>query len=131
MLRGLAGRTHKVVTGVAIMPAGASTPDTFAVTTQVAMRALDDEAIEAWIARGEYLGCAGAYNIEHHLASVADDECYQNVAGLPLCHLYAELASGRAGSTPEGLVVPIGPCDAALSRSCRLGPRVCGDHTRP
>ena len=39
------------------------------------------------------MGCAGAYNIEGQVAEVTDDECYQNVAGLPLCHLYAELAA--------------------------------------
>ncbi|MBN2247124.1 MAG: Maf family protein [Coriobacteriia bacterium] len=126
MLRLLSGRTHDVVTGVALLPAGADSPDTFAVTTVVQMRALDAAAIESWIARGEALGCAGAYNIEHHLASVAEDECFQNVAGLPLCHLYAELASGRAGRVPEGLTPPVAPCDAALDRRCLLGPRVCG-----
>lgn len=126
MLRSLAGRTHDVVTGVALLPAGVDVPDTFAVTTAVQMRALDAAAIESWIARGEALGCAGAYNIEHHLASVAEDECFQNVAGLPLCHLYAELASGRAGRVPQGLTPPVAACDAALGRRCLLGPRVCG-----
>ena len=130
MLGSLAGRTHEVVTGVALLPDGATAPDTFATTTRVTMRALDKATTDAWIARGEYLGCAGAYNIEHHLASVADDECFQNVAGLPLCHLYAELASGRAGTIPRGLVVPIRACDAALDRRCLLGPLVCGSKPR-
>ena len=125
MLRALSGRGHHVVTGVALLAAGVEIPDTMSVTTRVAMRVLDDASIETWISRGEALGCAGAYNIEHHLASVSDDECYQNVAGLPLCHLYAELASGRAGSLPPGLTVPIAACDAALHRTCTLGPRVC------
>lgn len=126
MLRSLSGRTHEVVTGVAILGPGADVPDTFAVTTPVVMRALSDAEIEEWIGRGEAFGCAGAYNIEHHLATVADDQCFQNVAGLPLCHLFAELASGRAGSVPEGLTRPVAACDAALGRRCLLGPRVCG-----
>ena len=125
MLRALSGRGHHVVTGVALLAAGVEIPDTMSVTTRVAMRVLDDASIETWISRGEALGCAGAYNIEHHLASVSDDECYQNVAGLPLCHLYAELASGRAGAIPPGLTVPIAACDAALHRTCALGPRIC------
>lgn len=134
MLEALSGGVHEVVTGVAVLGAGttpggalsAGEPVTFAVTTPVLMRTLDKPTVSAWIARGEYLGCAGAYNIEHHLASVADDECFQNVAGLPLCHVYRALASGAGGTIPEGLTPPIARCDAALGRTCKLGPRVCG-----
>lgn len=124
MLEALSGAVHEVVTGVAVLDAG--DPITFAVTTPVLMRALDEPIVSAWIARGEYLGCAGAYNIEHHLASVADDECFQNVAGLPLCHVYRALASGAGGTIPEGLTSPVARCDAALGRTCKLGPQVCG-----
>ena len=105
------------------------TPDTFAVVTPVAMRSLPAEAIEAWLGGDEVLGCAGAYNIEHHLASVADDQCFHNVAGMPLCHVYAELASGRAGTVPPGLTAPVTACDAALGRHCLLGPKVCEPET--
>ncbi|TLM78939.1 MAG: septum formation protein Maf [Actinobacteria bacterium] len=121
MLRALSGRTHEVVTGCAVLLAGDLEPRTFAVTTRVLMRELDDDAIRAWMARGEYLGCAGAYNIEGQVAEVTGDECYQNVAGLPLCHLRAELAAlGIASASP------VAACDAALGRSCTLGPRVTG-----
>jgi septum formation protein len=126
MLRSLSGRMHEVVTGVALLPANADSADTFAVTTPVAMRVLSEDALAAWVDGDECLGCAGAYNIEHHLASVADDECFQNVAGLPLCHIYRELASGRAGRVPDGLTPPVHACDSALGRRCRLGPRLCG-----
>lgn len=122
MLGALSGRTHEVVTGVALLAPGADEPLTFAVCTPVAMRALDADAIETWIAEGEALGCAGAYNIERHLASVEDDQCYQNVAGLPLCHLFARL--DRMGVS--GIEQPLAACDAARGVSCRLGPQVCG-----
>jgi septum formation protein len=125
MLRELSGGVHEVTTGVALLAPSAEAPLTFPVTTLVSMRALDDARIATWLASGEALGCAGAYNIEHHLASVADDECYQNVAGMPLCHLYAALAGGALGRPPEGLTPPVAACDAALGRRCRLGPRVC------
>jgi septum formation protein len=121
MLRALSGRTHHVITGVAVVAPGEREPKTFAVTTQVTMRDLDDAAIAEWIAQGEALGCAGAYNIEHHLASVTTDECYQNVAGLPLCHLYQRL--DRIGV--EGLSMPAAACDEACGRECRLGQRAC------
>jgi len=131
MLRELSGAVHEVVTGVALLAPGSEEPVTFPVTTRVSMRALDDARISRWLAGGEALGCAGAYNIEHHLASVADDECYQNVAGMPLCHVYAALAGEEVGGAlggraPGGLEPPVAACDAALGRRCRLGPRVCG-----
>lgn len=125
MLRELSGEIHEVTTGVAMLAPDTEAPLTFPVTTLVSMRALDDATIVTWLASGEALGCAGAYNIEHHLASVADDECYQNVAGMPLCHVYAALASGALGQPPVGLTPPVAACDAALGRQCRLGPRVC------
>ncbi|MRS12623.1 MAG: septum formation inhibitor Maf [Actinobacteria bacterium] len=125
MLASLFGGVHDVVTGVAILPPGAVGPDTFPVTTHVSMRDVSGDAVEAWLAGDDVLGCAGAYNIEHHLASVADDECYQNVAGIPLCHLYRELALGRAGAVPDGLNPPVAACDAALGRTCLLGPQLC------
>ena len=90
------------------------------------MRTLDDKTLEAWVNGPECLGCAGAYNIEHHLASVADDECYNNVAGLPLCHVYAALASGEVAGVPGGLRPPVAACDAERGRRCALGPRLCG-----
>lgn len=125
MLRALSGGTHEVVTGVALLEPGATVAHAFPVTTLVTMRALSEADIDAWLAEGTALGCAGAYNIEHHLASVADDQCFQNVAGLPLCHVWRELAAdGVLGGHPE-LVVPVAQCNAALGRNCLLGPLIC------
>jgi len=125
MLRALSGRTHEVVTGVAILDPGAAAPSTFSVTTEVRMKSLSDCQIEAWMALGESMGCAGAYNIEGQVAEVDLDECYQNVAGLPLCHLRAQLSSDSSACEVLGTVrSPIAACDAALGRTCALGPRV-------
>lgn len=121
MLHALSGRTHQVVTGVALLLPGRTEPETFAVTTDVAMRELTDGDIAAWLAGDEALGCAGAYNIERHLASVEDGECYQNVAGLPLCHVFERLTHLGV----SGLSCPIETCDVALGRHCRLGSRAC------
>jgi septum formation protein len=121
MLGELSGRTHSVITGVAVLREGRAEPVTFAVTTPVEMRALDEAAVAAWLDTDEALGCAGAYNIEKHLASVGEGECYQNVAGLPLCHLYEKLK--RTGA--EGLEAPVGACEAARGAVCTLGRRLC------
>lgn len=122
MLRALSGCTHRVVTGVALLRPDAEEPRTFAVTTNVRMKPLTDRAIDAWMAMGEFMGCAGAYNIEGQVAEVNEDECYQNVAGLPLCHVFVELVSSSLASAAAGATSPVRACDAALERSCRLGP---------
>lgn len=127
MLRSLSGRTHEVVTGCALLCPGDEEPTTFSVSTAVDMKALSDCQIEAWMAMGSFLGCAGAYNIEAQVASVTEDECYQNVAGLPLCHLLAALRERGDGCAADGFASPIAACDAALERTCRLGPRVLGE----
>jgi len=59
---------------------------------------------------------------------VTADECYQNVAGLPLCHLYRMLARDERLRVwlPGEPAVPIAACDVALGRACRLGPRTVG-----
>jgi septum formation protein len=121
MLAALSGRTHQVVTGIAVMRPENTEPWTFAVTTDVDMRELDEATVDAWLAGDEALGCAGAYNIERHLGSVGEGGCFQNVAGLPLCHLYQRLQ--RIGV--EGLTSPIAACEDALGRPCPLGPRAC------
>ncbi len=126
MLRSLSGRTHQVVTGVAVLCPGDEEPRTFSVTTDVEMCSLTDCQIEAWMAMGTFMGCAGAYNIEAQVAQVTEDECYQNVAGLPLCHVYAALRELPAECVPGVPALPIATCDAALGRTCRLGPKVTG-----
>ncbi len=123
MLSDLSGRTHQVVTGTAVLLPGIETPETFAVTTNVRMEELDEARIAEWMALGEYAGCAGAYNIESQIAGVDEHACYQNVAGLPLCHLYAFLKA-RVPEIAASLVEPVGPCNSALGRSCLLGPCV-------
>jgi len=119
MLRALSGRTHQVVTGCAMLCAGESEPRTFAVTTNVSMKPLTDCQIEAWMAMGTFLGCAGAYNIEAQIAEVTAEECFQNVAGLPLCHVFLQLrdAACTGGVVPSS---PVGACDSALCRHCEL-----------
>lgn len=124
MLRSLSGATHQVVTGFAIVCPAEGELRLSSVVTNVRMKELTDEAIESWMALGEFMGCAGAYNIEGQVAEVTDTECHQNVAGLPLCHLYAELVRLPDDCRPEGLTAPTMACDAALDRKCLIAPLV-------
>ena len=126
MLRLLSGRAHQVVTGVAVAVPDAEDPHLMSVMTNVNMHDLTDEQIDAWVAGDEVLGCAGAYNIERHLAWVEDDECYENVAGLPLCHLYSLLDRVTDEWTAGLFERPDEHCDASRGAFCRLGPCMLG-----
>ena len=124
MLESLSGRTHEVVTGCTILCADSVAPVSFAVTTPVTMNSLGEEDLNAWLATDEPLGCAGAYNIERHLASVELDQCFQNVAGLPLCHLFVEMEALPGACLPGQPICPVAACDSARGVMCALGPRL-------
>jgi septum formation protein len=84
MLSLLSGRTHHVVSGVAVVW-GART-EVAAEVTQVTMRTLAPEEIAAYVATGEPMDKAGAYAIQGYAARWIPriSGCYFNVVGLPL-----------------------------------------------
>ncbi len=92
MLRTLSGKTHQVMTGVAIFHDEKELIDV--VTTAVRFRKLTEAEIEAYVATGEPLDKAGAYGIQGYGALLVEtiDGCYNNVVGLPLTRLYQMLA---------------------------------------
>lgn len=93
MLRRLSGRSHQVLTGLAVLkiPGGAARVEI--ETTQVTFAPLTETEIVAYVASGEPLGKAGAYAIQgrggRFVARV--EGCYFNVVGLPLARLYGIL----------------------------------------
>jgi len=86
MLRALSGRTHEVVTGLALVEAPSGREETLAVTTRVTMIDAGDEEIAAYVATGEPLDKAGAYAVQGQGARLVArvDGCFTNVVGLPL-----------------------------------------------
>ena len=86
MLRRLSGRTHEVVTGLALVDAASGREETLAVTTRVTMRDVSDEEISAYVATGEPLDKAGAYAVQGLGARLVArvDGCVTNVVGLPV-----------------------------------------------
>ncbi|HUY81720.1 MAG TPA: Maf family protein [Acidobacteriaceae bacterium] len=84
MLRLLAGRTHQVMTGVALVSAQGT--ETAAEVTHVSMVTLSDEDIAAYVATGEPMDKAGAYGIQGYAGRWIPriQGCYFNVMGLPL-----------------------------------------------
>lgn len=84
MLRLLSGRTHRVITGVAVVTAHRT--EVAAEVTGVRFLTLSEEDIAAYIATGEPMDKAGAYAIQG-LASKfirCIEGSYTNVVGLPI-----------------------------------------------
>lgn len=84
MLRLLAGATHQVITGVAVV--AAARVEVASEVTQVTMLAISDEEIAAYVATGEPMDKAGAYAIQGRAARWIPriHGSYSNVVGLPL-----------------------------------------------
>jgi septum formation protein len=85
MLSLLSGRSHHVVTGVAVVWAPGSA-EIAAEVTQVTMRTLSVHEIAAYVAGGEPMDKAGAYAIQGFAGRWIPriSGCYFNVVGLPL-----------------------------------------------
>ncbi|MCU1357455.1 MAG: maf protein [Acidimicrobiales bacterium] len=122
MLRSLSGRTHEVLTGLAVVrrrsgaaPQGADPPGhapgstdgsaavalapaisvrTEVVTTQVTFAAMSDAEVAWYVATGEPLDKAGAYGIQGSGGAFVTSitGSYDNVVGLPLAVTRAMLA---------------------------------------
>ena len=84
MLRMLSGRTHRVITGVAV--ATAERTEVAAEVTGVQFVTISSKEIAAYIATGEPMDKAGAYGIQGLAAKWIPrvEGCYFNVVGLPL-----------------------------------------------
>lgn len=104
MLRTLSGRTHQVMTGVAVVTA--DRVEVAAEVTAVQFLTLSDEEIAAYVATGEPMDKAGSYAIQGCAARWIPrvEGCYFNVVGLPLslvttlldgCKLNADRLLGR------------------------------------
>jgi septum formation protein len=84
MLRLLSGRTHRVITGVALVTA--ERVEVAAESTAVHFLEMSDAEIAAYVATGEPMDKAGAYAIQGRAARWIPriEGCYFNVVGLPL-----------------------------------------------
>jgi len=89
MLAGLSGRSHLVITGIALVNTENGLYRSAYETTVVEFAELDAEEIQAYINTGEPEGKAGAYAVQGIGALLVKkiDGCYSNVVGLPLMKL--------------------------------------------
>jgi septum formation protein len=95
MLQLLSGRTHAVLTGLAVVKADKIVRDL--EITQVTFNCLEDSEIAQYIASGEPLDKAGAYAIQGYAARWIPriEGCYFNVMGLPIARTVALLAEAQ------------------------------------
>jgi septum formation protein len=86
-LRALGGRTHEVVSGLAIGD------EVTAEVTRVTFRTVTDEVLQWYVATGEWRNRAGGYAIQGSGAALvtAIDGDYLNVVGLPVAQLLARM----------------------------------------
>jgi septum formation protein len=87
-LRRLSGRTHEVVSGLALARPGGAVDEATAAT-RVTFRTLDDALLDWYVATGEWRERAGAYAVQGRGAALVRriEGDYLNVVGLPVASL--------------------------------------------
>ena len=93
MLYRLSGRTHEVLTAVAVARAGMFAPLVEVECTEVEFAPLTDFEIDWYVATGEPRDKAGAYAIQGYASRFVTriDGSYSNVVGLPIALVYEML----------------------------------------
>jgi septum formation protein len=97
MLQCLSGRTHRVLTGLALCEVGGSFEQSLVLATEVTFRVLDEATLRGYVASGEARDKAGSYAIQGLGAGLVRgiSGSYTNVVGLPAAETVELLA--RAG----------------------------------
>ena len=87
MLHILAGRTHRVMTGLTVRQGDRIVTHT--EITEITFRPLSDAEIRAYVATGDPLDKAGSYGVQGKAGAFVEKICgdYFNVMGLPICAL--------------------------------------------
>jgi septum formation protein len=86
MLERLSGRAHQVCTGVVMVWDGGAAEEAFAVVTEVVLKVLSAEVIEAYHAVCDPLDKAGGYGIQDGTEMILEGitGSFSNVMGLPM-----------------------------------------------
>ncbi len=111
ILTKLSGKTHSVLTGVALVLAKNASEfrtHTFSVETKVTFGALSQHEIEAYVATKSPMDKAGAYGIQDDWGAVFVERIngdYNNVVGLPIYKFYQELKTFEPEAL-KNLVLP-------------------------
>lgn len=125
MLLALRGRTHQVMTGVALFAPAEGRLLSEVACTDVPMRNYSRAEMAQYIASGDPMDKAGAYAIQHNGFRPVEQlsGCFANVVGLPLCHLTRLLR--RFGFSPTVEVPSI--CRQAFDYRCSIYAQILGE----
>ena len=95
MVTSLAGRTHEVITGVALIHAASNLETTFHVVSKVTFKPLSAEEIRTYLSIIEPLDKAGGYAAQEHGNKIIEgiEGPESNVIGLPIERLTEVLES--------------------------------------
>ncbi|PKB71228.1 MAG: septum formation protein Maf [SAR202 cluster bacterium Io17-Chloro-G6] len=109
MLRQLRGTTHHVSTGLSVVDAASGRTLSDSMTSQISLRDISDQEIDASIASGVPRDKAGAYAVQDTELRPAIDwqGCYNNIVGLPICRLL-EMLQELGYQMPAGWTAPNG-----------------------
>jgi septum formation protein len=100
----LGGRTHEVMSAVAVTATGADRPALELVHSEVTIAVLDADLLERYLDSGEWEGKAGGYAVQG-LGSALIERVVgdlSNVIGLPLPTTIRMLAEAGVGTRPNG-----------------------------
>jgi MAF protein len=116
ILNQLKGRTHQVVSGIAVFLPAQEQMLSQVVETDVKMRDYSDAEVEDYILSGDPFDKAGAYAIQNRNFQPVPffNDCYANVMGLPLCNLSVMLK--KVGYQSDHLVAEC--CQEAIEYQC-------------
>jgi len=124
MLQALRGRTHRVISSIALVDGAGRTVATDTCVSEVPMRDYGEAEIEQYLRSGSPLDKAGGYGIQDGDFNPVDmdqmHDCFANVMGLPLCHLVRNMR--RLGYEPPADVP--GACQAYTGYDCPVYPAI-------
>lgn len=124
VLKKLRGKTHQVLSGIALYNPGGSDPQIEVVCSEVEMREYTEDEIQAYIASGDPLDKAGAYAIQNQDFDPAPgfQDCFANVMGLPLCHLAVLLRKNDLETNHQVAQ----RCQASIQYQCPVYRKILG-----
>ncbi len=137
MIELLAGKTHEVTTGFALLDLATGRLEADSETSRVSFKKIDEATLEGFLASGTWAGKAGAYGVQDEAARllVAGVEgSRSNVVGLPVERVRALLArvalalvatcalAGCPGKTGSGLKTA--PFDDGLITTAVTTPKI-------
>lgn len=111
MLKALSGRSHAVLTGVALVDGRTGRANVRWVETVIRFHVLSPNAIDEYVATGEPLDKAGSYAIQGEGGRLVEsiEGCYNNVVGFPLCEVASLLRdAGLNGIAVDACRLPDG-----------------------